>query len=822
MRILFTILSIHLVLVCYAGKISGTVTDKDGKALSYASISIKGTTRGTNANNEGKYFLHLEPGQYTLVCQYVGYKKEEKTITVGNVDIEINFTLILQEMVLPNVVIQKGEDPAYEIIRQTIKKRTYYKDQFNKFKCEVYTKGQLRIRDYPKKIFGQKIDFEDGDTSKQKMLYLSETISLYSVDKPNKEKIEVISSKVSGQSDGYGLSAPQFFSFYDNNIFIGNNLNPRGFISPISDNAINYYRYKFEGEFIEDGRHINKIKVIPRRKYEPLFSGYIDIVDDEWRIHSLQLWLTKQSQMELIDSLRLEQLYMPVSRDVWAISSQVIYPSIKILGFDAYGSFVNIYSNFDIAPQFDKKVFNNTILKYTDSSNKKSNEYWEAARPVPLQAEEINDYYKKDSLEQLKKDPHYMDSLDKVRNKVTVMGAMLFGQTFFQDNKRTTLTVKPLTEQLSFNTVEGFVISTGVVWTKRLDDKIGGRSIAIDPSIRYGFSNKHLTAHIGYEYHFGSKYLSSFKVSVGKRIFQFNNLSPITARSNTLATLISEKNLIKIYEAWYVRGSYTSGIGSGFTWLATIQYQDRTPLENTTDYTWRNHKDRMFTPNYPSDLVDHNISRHQSLSVLVGLTWQPHTRYIELPDRKINIGSKYPVFSLQYIQGINKIFGSDVDYARWRFGMTHSFNFRLRGQLNYRFGMGGFFDTTKVQIPDYQHLNGNISTFATEYLNSFQVLPIYQYSNLSKFYVLGHIEYHLNGFLTNKIPLFRKLNWHLVAGANAFHVNNTDYQEYLIGFENIFKRIRIDFVSSTIDGKKGKNAIRIGIGKTQRTYEDRF
>ena len=92
--------------------------------------------------------------------------------------------------------------------------------------------------------------------------------------------------KVSGQSDGYGLSAPQFISLYDNNIFIGENLNPRGFISPISDNAMNYYSYKYEGTFYEEGRQINKIKVVPKRKYEPLFSGYINIVEDDWRIHS--------------------------------------------------------------------------------------------------------------------------------------------------------------------------------------------------------------------------------------------------------------------------------------------------------------------------------------------------------------------------------------------------------------------------------------------------------------------------------------------------------------------------------------------------------
>jgi hypothetical protein len=29
---------------------------------------------------------------------------------------------------------------------------------------------------------------------------------------------------------------------------------------------------------------INRIKVIPKRKNEPLFSGYIQISEDDWRI----------------------------------------------------------------------------------------------------------------------------------------------------------------------------------------------------------------------------------------------------------------------------------------------------------------------------------------------------------------------------------------------------------------------------------------------------------------------------------------------------------------------------------------------------------
>ena len=724
-QLLFCILLIGLPFLSLSQKVTGTITDSLGKPIPFASVFVKGTSRGTNANNEGNYFLELEPGRYTLVCQSVNYKKEEKPVVCGTTDLVVNFKLSLQEVILAPVIIYNGEDPAYEIIRNAIKKRVEHSDQLRKFQCEVYTKGQLRVRSYPKKFLGKKINFEDGDTSKQKMLYLSETISLYSVDKPNKERVEVISSKVSGQSDGYGLSAPGFFSFYDNNIFVGNNLNPRGFISPISDNALNYYKYKYEGEFYEDGRQINKIKITPRRKYEPLFSGYINIVENEWQIHSVELLLTKESQMELIDSLRIEQLYRPVKNDVWAISSQVMYPSARIFGFDAYGSFINIYSNFTIDPQFDKKHFSPTVLKFLDSANKKNTDYWEAARPIPLMADEEYDYRRKDSIEIARRDPHYLDSLDKIRNKANLFGMLLFEQTFFAEAKRTSFTVRPLTEQFSFNPAEGLVINTGATWTKRLDSSLlGGRSITIAPNLRYGFTNKHFNAHLTVTYKYGKRNSSSISLSGGKRIFQFNNNSPIGPRGNTLSSLLGENNRMKIYEAWYFRGSYNKGIGHGFSWTAAFQYQDRMPLENKTDYTWFDKKDREYTPNYPNELVNRNIERHQVFVGLLGLSWQPGTRYMQLPDRKINLGSKYPVLSLQYIRSFDKILGSDSDFSKWKFTVKDDLNLKLLGRLSYRIGIGGFFDTVKVQIPDYQHFNGNLSTFATEFSQQLSIVAV--------------------------------------------------------------------------------------------------
>ena len=815
MKIVFQlIIFAFITATSFSQTVSGIVKDDKGNPLPNASILIKDKKGGTTCNLEGKYFLNLSPGNYTLIAQHVGYKRDVRNIKIEeNKEVQLDFVLSLVDFTMEEVIVRSGENPANEIIKNTIRMRPVHQKQLDKFICEVYTKGQMRLRDYPKKVFGQKVDFNDGDTSKNKIIYLSETISTYSVRKPNDRKIEVHSSKVSGNSDSYGLAAPQFYSMYDNNVQIGSSLNPRGFISPISDNATNYYKYKYVGAFFEDGKQISKILVTPKRKYEPLFSGYINIVENEWRIHSLKLELRKVNQMEFLDTLVLEQLYVPYSDSLWVLHNQVIYPSIKILGIDVHGSFVNVYSKFDPDPVFKKNYFDNTVLKYTDSSNRKTPTYWDDARPLKLLDEETMDYRKKDSIEQLSKNPAYLDSVDRVNNKLKIMGILLTGQTINKEKKNASYYFRPITDQVNYNIVEGLTLNLSATYTKKLDSTIGRRSIRISPTIRYGFTNGHFNAWLSASYIFGKKYVTSINLSGGKRVFQFNNASPIGPRSTTFAALLGGKNLMKIYEAWYLRGSYVKGIGEGFTWSAGFEYQSRKPLDNTTDYSFVKDEKKEFTPNYPTELSNENIKPHQALALNFGITWQPGARYIELPDQKINIGSKWPTMILGYSRTFDEVFGSDVNYSRWRFAITDAVRFKLAGLFNYRVGMGGFIHNELTQIPDYQHFNGNISHIATEYLNSFQLLPIYEFSNISKFYVLAHIEHHFNGFLTNKLPGFRKLNWYLVAGLNTFHYEKTNYLEYFVGLENILKNLRVEYYWARKDAKKFSNDFKVGFSK---------
>jgi hypothetical protein len=157
--------------------------------------------------------------------------------------------------------------------------------------------------------------------------------------------------------------------------------------------------------------------------------------------------------------------------------------------------------------------------------------------------------------------------------------------------------------------------------------------------------------------------------------------------------------------------------------------------------------------------------------------------------------------------------GSDVDFDKWKFSVYDNLNLKLKGELRYRVGIGGFFNTSHVEIPDFQHFNGNQTYRIIKYLNAFQLAPYYAYSNIEKFYTELHVEHHFNGFLTNKIPLFNKLMWNLVAGCNTLYIKQGDYYaEAFAGLENIMKLLRVDFVMAYQPFDENRFGVRFGFG----------
>ncbi len=833
--LLLFFIAVALVSSAFAGRISGTVTDEKGESLAYASVFVKGTTLGTTANNQGKFFLDVEAGNYTITCQHVGYTRQEKTVTVVNGSQELNFQLALQQTTMKEVVVRAGaEDPAYEIIRNAIKKKKDYVEPLDSFTCEAYIKTLIRSRKVPKKILGKKIEESDRqemgvDSAGKGIIYLSESLTKIASKKPGKMKLEVLSGRESG-GNGFGFNFPTFTNFYNNNVnvFAMQQLSPRGFISPIADGALGYYRFKYLGSFFEDGKEINQIKVIPRRKYEPLFSGTINITEGDWRIHSLDLMLLKESQLQVLDTLIIRQIHVPIGNNVWETKDQTIYFTFNVFGFDAIGNFINVYNKYDANPQFSKKYFNNVVMAYDTAANKKTRQYWDSVRPVQLEAEEALNYRIKDSAFLAQRDSarskHTIDSMRKKQGRVTPMKIFWNGYTRsnFNPDHPFSYSWQPLLKNLYYNTVEGVAINAEAVFRKSFPAL--RQQITFTPHVRYGFSNTHLNAWgtlvfskrvfnrdadgLG-----GTSTRNTWTVSGGKRISQFNKENPITPLFNTVYTLLFKRNYMKLYENYYGNITWNKRFDNDLRITADVLYEDRLPLDNTTNYALFKNEDRAFTPNYPFEKITAQFERHQAFIASVVLQFKPGQRYVQFPRGKMAVGSKYPTFSLGYYKGINKLLGSDVNFDKWKFAVWNEMNFKLLGLMKYNFSMGGFLNTKKVFIQDYQHFNGNQVFYASQYVNSFQLAPYYANSTTAAFYMVANVEHHFNGLLTNKIPLFRKLNWHLVAGSNAFYVNkNNNYVEAFAGLENIFKLFRVDVVASYLNGNTGLVGVRVGFG----------
>ena len=802
MRLAFFIAAILSALFSQANNLHGVVTDENKQPLSFANVYVLGTTKGVTTNAEGQYQLELGAGRFDIVFQYIGYTKQIRQIEIQNEDVELNIALQPEEIRLREVVVSGKEDPAYAIIRNAIATRQYHYDQIENYKCNAYTKGMQRLVSAPDKIFGQPINFDGSlDSNNAGIIYLSESISELSFQKPDLLNENVISSKVSGDSKAFTWNrAGDFyiFDFYKNNIRI-EPLSERVFISPISDNALLYYRYHLAGVFSDNGKLVNKIEVTPRRKNDPAFSGFIYIVDESWNIHSLDVFLTKQNQINFLDTLWIRQVYTPVQDTLWMQLSQRFEFNFGFLGIKAEGYFAIVYSDYEVNTTFSKKYFTNELLSVDEEANKKDSVYWEQYRPVPLTQEEKIDYARKDSLEDLKQSKEYLRKIDREANKFNPWDLVL-GYNYQNSHKKLYVNFMPYIQGLQYNTVEGFNLKLKAEILKELSKE---RSLLFEPLARYGFSNKHFNSSLRARFDYRPAKLAYIELEGGRKVFQFNSNEPITEMVNTAYSLFGGKNYMKIFEDWFGKINHRIEIVNGLMLWANVAYERRLPLENTSAVAVKN-KEADFEPNI-------EFEEHDAFSFSATLQYKPGQKFISRPYQKIALGSKWPTFAVSYRKSIPGVIESDLDYDFIEFRISDEISLGMFGNESYSVKLGTFLRNNNVELMDYRHFNGNQTAFGLNYRDGFQLLDYYAASTTNK-YIEAHFQHNFEGFFFNKIPGFRKLKFQEVFGAHFIYSEDfKDYMELNIGIENILRVLRLDFVFSISKNHPNEFGVRIGL-----------
>lgn len=793
-----------------ATRIQGRIIDENGEGLGFATVHQKNTTHGTTSNALGHYNLEILGDTATIVFQYVGYQTVERTVYANQEIVRIDIRMAPQIMELSAVVIKPGgEDPAYEIIRHAIANRRKHLQEAHDFRCEVYIKGMQRLDQVPEKILGIPVAVDTG------IVYLSESVSQLSFEQPGKIRERVISSKVSGdnQAFSYNQASDMLINFYENHIY-SEGLSERSFVSPVADNAFLFYDYELLGTTNEEGRTLNKIRVIPKRGHDPSFSGEIYIIDNSWRIHSLDLLLTKEHQIEFVDSLRVKQVLAQVEQgneEVWMVLTQQFDFLLNAFGFRGHGYFVGVYRDYVVNQGFSNKYFNQEIVRVEPRSNQKDSAYWLKTRPVPLTIDEINDYRIKDSLQVIRDSQAYQDSVDRKRNKITPVNILVTGKTINNSYRQTSWNFSPLIQMLQYNTVEGVVTYFRPRFTQRFEDFSYYR---ITPELRYGFSNEQFNARLNARYYYQPARFASIDVSGGRFVEQLNEDSPLEPIDNTIYTLLLEKNYLKIYQKLHLSISHHQELINGLYFSGLIEWAQRNPLENTTDYSFRNKTEREFTPNFPGNQeLDHtSFNKHRVFLIDAEVRWQPGQRYIRRPYRKFVVNNIYPSVSVKFRAAIPDILGADLKYQRIAGQISHDFKTGLLGSGKLFLEAGGFVNKDSLSFVDFKHFNGNRTIFGHFEIGNYQLLDYYQYSTTQP-YFQGHYEHHFDGFIFNKIPLLRKSKIQAVTALNyLFTEEGNGYWELGLGIEHIVKIIRVDYYNSWWSGQHQRSGVRLGVG----------
>ncbi|MCG8374245.1 MAG: DUF5686 and carboxypeptidase regulatory-like domain-containing protein [Balneolales bacterium] len=245
--------------------ITGRVVDANSaEPLPAAHIIIKGTYKGTIANEDGEFSLKVDELPATLIARFLGY--ESKEIVVMSADEPVDF--LMEEAFLEmEEIIVTGEDPAISIMREVIRRKAIWRENLTTYQVDAYSRQQLL-----------------NDTS---IVSISESVSQAFWDRERGSR-EVLKSRrqtanIEGSNNFAGVS--YLPNFYDDNLDIVE-FDLRGVTHP---DALKYYNFELVDFSKIDEKVIFEIEVTPRRKLQPLFEGTIYVMDEEYAMISVRL-----------------------------------------------------------------------------------------------------------------------------------------------------------------------------------------------------------------------------------------------------------------------------------------------------------------------------------------------------------------------------------------------------------------------------------------------------------------------------------------------------------------------------------------------------
>ena len=778
---LLLLLSLLFPCLAHAGRIEGHISDQEGNALAFVSIGVRGQSIGTISNENGEYALDVPEGRHTLEYRYLGYRTEFRE-TGGQPVERIDVTLQLQVNQLMEVTLDGNENPANPIMRKVIASRKAYNFESGDFSCNVYIKGLQRAHDLPDRLFGQDIPREElgVDSNGNGILYLFESINTLQHRK-NRYQEQVLSSKVSGQNNAFSYvrASDLIMNFNDNLVpCVGME---RGLVSPIGDRGFFYYRYELEGSYYEGERKFYRIRVLPRRESDPVATGVLIVEDSLYCINALDLSVYRKNQLELLDSLEIHAEYQFFDGQ-YRISRSRYEFGLRVFNIGVSGYFFTQYQHYNASgkTQTDHKPKRLEALYIHPRANQQDSTYWDSIRPVPLTPVEIEDYRVKDSIERVR------DSIP-VRRTNGPIHTLLWQSRYWESNKgKQSTELRSIIQSVQFNSVEGLVLEPRIrftTWDKEQKQRRGVSELYL----RYGFGNSRLQVKSESEGYFGRYKQFTVTTGFGYYVKPLNGEQAISPLLNSLYTLFSGQNFLKLYQARYFHSGFGWKPVNGLEIKSDLLLERRSPLSNSNTFTFFEQNDRLSKNEVWEDFGANSFVEHQALIWSVDLRYRPFSRYIQGPDSRIDLGSRWPLLTASYNQSLRTGDNREPLFSKLKLGMRYGLDLGILGHSSLAVEYGHFFNGDRVYFMDYFHYSVN-KTFYQNNGNRMlrlQTLDYFRWSE-KRNYIQLHWEHGFNRFLINKIPGVKRIRGNEFIGFQYLKSHSLPWHyEISVGVRNV-------------------------------------
>lgn len=422
---------------------------------------------------------------------------------------------------------------------------------------------------------------------------------------------------------------------------------------------------------------------------------------------------------------------------------------------------------------------------------KESEEEWQKLRPVPLEEYEVAIYKNIDTLQTIPSFKRFMDISTLILAGYKNFGAVEIG---------------PANTFYSFNPVEGFRLRVGGRTTTDFSKRFYAETYAA-----YGFKDKKWKYFLSGTYSFNNKSIYRFPGHYLRASFQRDTKIP-----GQDLQFVQEDNFLLSFKR-----------GNNERWL----YNDIYRLEYVKEFEshfsikggltkWKQNPAGILKYEYLKD--DGQLASIHTLNTTelnFQLRYAPNEQFYQGKLYRTPIFNKHPVFTLNYNLGLKGFLDGEYEY--------HNLNASIFKRVYLsQFGYadvtteGGYIFGNNIPFPLLSVHRAN-QTYSYQ-LNSYNLMNFMEF--ISDHYAAVNVQYYMNGFLFNKVPLLKKLKLREVFSVKAlwgglrkendpaytdgvfqlpidelgrpisYSLSDGAYVEGSVGVANIFRLLRVDLV----------------------------